>query len=90
MKILKKKHWTSPKLYWFYKKWRRGTECTSKFVECQYLKGENVNKLWQKLSNMSIKTGFDLKTTFVWEKKKRITINETTSIWCNVLWSAES
>ena len=37
-----------------------------KYVEYQKWKGKNVNKLWQKLSNMSINT------RLVWEKKKRI------------------
>ena len=32
------------------------------FVEYQKLKSKNVNKLWQKLSIMSINTGLDIKT----------------------------
>ena len=39
------------------------------FVEYQKWKGTYVNKRWQKLSNMSINTGLDLKTRLVWEKK---------------------
>ena len=39
-------------------------------------KGKNVNKLWQKLSHMSINSGLDLKTSFVREKKKCMTTSE--------------
>ena len=35
------------------------------------IKWQNVNKLCQKISNISINTGLDLKTRFLWEKKKR-------------------
>ena len=44
------------------------------------IKYKNVNKLWQKLSNMSINAELDLKAGFVWEKKKCITASEISSI----------
>ena len=41
-----------------------------KSVVYQKSKDKKCEKLCQKLSNMSINNGLDLKTTLVWEKKK--------------------
>ena len=49
---------------------RRDTGWTIKSIEDQKSKDKKVNKLWQKLSNMAIITGLDIKTRFSWEKKK--------------------
>ena len=46
------------------------TGWNSTSVEYQWSRGKSVNKLWEKLSNMSINTGLDIKPRFVWEKKK--------------------
>ena len=47
--------------------------------------------LWQKLSNMSINTGLNLKTGFVWEKNERIKISEISfSVLYNIFWSLGS
>ena len=46
----------------------------------QKSKGKDVNKLYQKLSNMSINTGLVLKTRLVWAKKKCIVASEISSI----------
>ena len=48
--------------------------------EYQKSKGKDVNKLYQKLSNMSINTGLVLKTRLVWEKKKCVVASEISSI----------
>ena len=64
----------------FLYKRRRGTGLTSKSVRYQESRDNNLNKLWQKLSSMSIKTGLDFKTMLVWEKKERITKVEISSI----------
>ena len=48
--------------------------------EYQKSKGKDVNKLYQKLSNMSINTGLVLKTRLVWAKKKCIVAIEISSI----------
>ena len=56
-----------------------------KFVEYQKSKGKNANKVWQKLSYMSINIVLDLKARLVWEKKKRIITSEISSI--SMQWS---
>ena len=59
----------------FFIKRCRGNELQIRIIS----KGKNVNKLWQKLSNMSINIGLDLKARLVWEKKKHVTISEISS-----------
>ena len=40
-------------------------------------KGKTINKLCQKLSNMSINTGLNLKTKFVWAREKEAYNNKS-------------
>ena len=51
-----------------------------KSVVYQKSKDKKCKKLCQKLSNTSINNGLDLKTTLVWEKKKRIIASKISSI----------
>ena len=59
---------------------RRDTGWTIKSIEDQKSEDKKVNKLWQKLFNMAIITGLDLKTRFSWEKKKRLILSTLSSI----------
>ena len=52
-------------------------------VEYQKSKGKNVNKMWQKLSNMSINS------RVVLEKRKRIITSEISSILVKCFFSCE-
>ena len=79
LKNLKKRILNLIKILLAFIKRHRCNGWTSKFEECQSSKGKNINKLWQKLSNISINTGLDLKIRFVWKKKKHITISEISS-----------
>ena len=56
-----------------------------KFVEYQKSKDKNANKVWQKLSYMSINIVLDLKARLAWEKKKRIITSEISTI--SMQWS---
>ena len=68
----------------FYKR-RRCTGWNSKAVEHQWSKGRNINKLWERLSNMLINTGLDLKTRFVSEKRKHVKREKSSTLVQNSL-----